>query len=577
MKRVLVPAVTALFLLVILAGCGGGSKDPVLATVGSRTIKASDFLEAYTKTPAKDRPDLSTLEAKKQFLRDLINRDIMEQAAFAKYPELLEPQTWRLKRFKDSQTTTLVRRRLIRDPIHITEEMKDQLYENMKRERHLMAMVINDEGLAQHVWKELDQGKDFSALVQDYSVYWTKNDPPGDVGWKKAGWLLWPFDKQVWDAPIGSTLGPDREAMGWYIVRVLDERPSGETRSREEMDKYLQQRLLEPLYMYRQRVVLDSLRAAADPYFPEEGKALIMSKYFWEPDPDQVNNPYARLDAKRHSPELTAAEDTIVVIGFHNKDIPNWTAKEFVQRLEWYPSGIWPTGQSESELQELYDIMVRDFLWLKAADDLGYSKDPDLLARFEKKAREMRVTYFYYKDIMGGFHLKPEEIQAWFQEHRDRYKAPPSAKLSFFASSRKKMMENLARDWRGGMSFLDLRKKYAKQDPKLISMGETPWIFTGTDPVFDEKIATLPEGAVSDPITRADTTRVYKVIAKRDTILLAYEEIKAQVDKDAKTALGDKYFQDFLEKQKKTYPVKVNEDALRRLTIPDDAAMKEEV
>jgi hypothetical protein len=566
MKRFLVLAGMVAILAGTLGGCGK-SGDPVLADVGSRKITASNFVDALKSMEPENRPDLSVPDGKERFLNDLVNRELMELAAFKKYPTLTEPQTWRLKRYRDGQLTTLVRSRLVREPIVITDAMKDLLYADMHRERHLLGMLLTEEGRAKWAREQLDEGGDWSTITKDNSAHWNLNDPPGDLGWSKPGEFLQEMEHKVWEAPVGATIGPERAAMGWYIFRVLGERPAEPEGTRQEMDKFLEGKLLEPIYMYRQRIVLDSLRTAAGPSYPSEGMSLIMAKYYWEPTSEEAENPFARLDAKRESPEFTPEEEQVIIIDFENR--PDWNAKEFKERLEWYPTGMWPTGASEAQTEELYDLMVRDYLWICAAEDLGLDQDPQFLQTMDRREKEMKVTYFYYNDVMTGLTAGPDEIQAWFEKNRERYKAPPSVKLAFFVSKNRSLIEDLAADWKSGMSFMALRDKYEPRDPELETVGESPWAFAGQDPVFDEMIAPLAEGEISEPITRMDVSSVYRVVAKRDTMMLAYDEIKAQVDKDATTALGDEYFQAFLEGQKADFPVKIHEKALKKLVVPE--------
>ncbi len=224
------------------------------------------------------------------------------------------------------------------------------------------------------------------------------------------------------------------------------------------------------------------------------------------------------------TPEMTAEEESTVVVVF--KGVPNWNLREFASRLEWYASGLWPTGQVEGEVDEILDMMVRDYLVLKAADDLGLTKDPNFLKRLSNREREMKVTYFYYNDIMKNVNPTQEDIEAWFADHRENYKLPPSYKVSFFTSKDKGLIERLAADWKSGSSFGDLQKKYGPKDAAMEAMGETPWVYQGRDPVIDEMVAPLQDGEVSAPMTRADMTMVLKLVSRQGERIPAYEELK---------------------------------------------------
>ncbi len=568
MKRIHVLAGLVALSAAMIVGCGQNSDDPVLAEVGNRTVRASDFEQAYLKMKPQERPDLTQMEGKQGLLKDLINKDLMEIAATEVYPDLILQQQWRLRRFRDTQVSHLVLAKLVKDQVHVTEGMKDSLYAHMGRERHLLGMLIVDPGVDKFIKEQLDKGVDFQKLAKDYSAQWVGEGRDGDMGWTKAGTLPWAVDSAVWTAPVGSTLGPMKDAMGTYFFKVLDERPADVASSRQEMDGVLDQTLRQPLYFNRQKAVLDSLIAAAGPSYPAEGKALLMTKYYWQPSPSQMDNPYAKLDSQRSTPPFTAAEETTKVVDFENA--PDWTARDFANRLEWYPSGLWPTGSDEEDLMEVFKVLMRDYLYSKAAEDLHFTDDPVLKARLLDRAQNMRVTYFYYNDVIKDVKPTQAEIDTYFQAHKDAYKAPPSYKVASFASKDEALMKQLAEDWKQGTSFTDLRDKYQKTDPGLVADGESQWLYEGQDVVRDNTVAPLKEGGVSDPVLRTDLATVYRVVARRPERLVSYAEIKQQVDQDARTFLADKKLDAFLEKERAKIGVTIHTQALEQLAAPAD-------
>jgi hypothetical protein len=63
----------------MLAGCGqGGGQDNVVATAGDDIrVTLADFNEAYNRISAASRPDISTLELKRNFANDLVNKELL--------------------------------------------------------------------------------------------------------------------------------------------------------------------------------------------------------------------------------------------------------------------------------------------------------------------------------------------------------------------------------------------------------------------------------------------------------------------------------------------------------------------
>jgi len=560
----------------VMAGCGQG-KDPVLAKVGKDTITATDFKNAYLAIKLKERPPLATLNDKKQFLDDLISKAVMEHLAFEKYPKLTDRQGWRLTRYREKELTDAVRKRLVRNEVNISPAMKDWLFDHMKEERNLRAMLIPDADAAKWVRSQLDEGADFGALARDHSIQWVSHINNGNLGWKKPGGVFpYPVEVEVWSAPVGTRLGPIQRPLGSYIVEVMGARPiavpAGQTR--QSMDRALEEKLMEQLYIERQKAVQDSLRAAADPYYPSGAKALLNMKYYLAPPGDAALSGTWKLDIERVVPTFSTAEDTIVAVDF--KNAPDWTVKDFAERLSWYPGGMWPFGESEEELVQAMDLVVRDYLFLKAAQDLGYD-NAAFARKLENMQREMRVTYFYYNDIVSKFAPNQGEIEAFFNLHRDVYKAPPSYKLAFFGSRNKDAIGKLAADWKKGASFNDLRLRYERSDSTLLAVGETEWLYAGQDELRDSMVDSLKEGEITPPTVRADVAMVFQLVARRAERLPSYGEIKDQVDKEAKDAIVDEKLTALLLQQREKEGVKINERALEKIKIPQDAPVPAEV
>jgi hypothetical protein len=418
--------------------------------------------------------------------------------------------------------------------------------------------------------QKLQRGEDFSALARDYSTEWPGTGNHGDLGWISPGVFPYPVDAAVWAAKVGSVVGPFERPRGNYIVQVLEEREKPTSSSREEMEELLDLTILEQLYLERTKFVQDSLKAAVKTYYPAQGKALLMMKYYWEIPEDQVDNVYAKLDANRVTPTFTAEEESVIVVDFTGA--PDWTAHKVVDRLSWYPMGLWPTGASEEELVDQLDLMVRDYLYIKAALDMGI-KDKAFDEAVENRLRQMRVNFYYFQDLTPKFAPDSTEVVEFYQANRDRYRAPQSYKMAFFGSQDKELINDIARRWKEGASFMELRKHYEDKDSdELLSIGETEWLFEGQDPVRDEMIDPLSEGGVSDVVVRSDVAMVVNLIARRPSRLYTYSEIQETVKKDANTVLTDQRLKAFLSEKRSELGVKIHEDALGKMEVPDHEA-----
>jgi parvulin-like peptidyl-prolyl isomerase len=377
-------------------------------------------------------------------------------------------------------------------------------------------------------------------------------------------------ERALWTAELGEVVGPLENQEGWWIFRVADSRPAPVETDRESDGPRLEDYILEPLYMARARVVQDSLRDAAGVRYPVDGRQLLLRKYYWEPPPGMEDDPMAFLNDPRMKPSFTAEEETVVVVSF--VDQPDWTASEFADRLEWYGGGMWPRGHSVEQLEESMDMVVRDHLLLKAGDDIGVTSEPEYKESIEDRYAQMRVNVLYNNVITASVEPTEEDIRAWFEENRERYKATPSYRLATFWSADPEAMRALAADWRDGASFSELREKYEARVDDLQFQGDSSWIHMGNDVALDDAVTPVADGSVGEPFLRNGTWFVFKVLDRRGERLTSYEEVKEIVDRDAVTMAKERALVSFLEEQREKYAVTVDREALEAMELPEPAA-----
>ena len=555
-------------LLALLAvSCSPKGDDAVLATVGDRSITVAEFNQAWFGIK-ENKPPLGTDEERRSFLNDIVNKNLMELGAYDAMPELTVQQGWRLERFTRMELRKLFTKKSVHEQLQVTKAEKDLAYEQRQKDVFLDAIICFDAQTAQAVMDKVAQGEDFENLALAYSVdEGTNPEKPWEQGWVSAGRYDWQVQREVWQANPGDIVGPfhDRR-LGHLVFRVVESKPIPAEDTREAMELVLDNEVREDLFFVRQDFVADSLRAAANPQYPLEGLALLMDKYYWELPEGLADDPYAGLNANRVKPEFTEEEGATIVISFDNT--PDWTAQEFADRLEWYPPGLWPKGDTEEKLIERMDMMVREFLELKAGEDLGYADSAEFKTLIDKKQAEMRVNFLYHNVITPKEQPTEDEILAWFEENRERYKAPPSYRLALFSSLDGEAMAELRTKWKEGASFSSLKSEFEKTVDDLESIGDSFWIYDGQDPAVDELVINLKTGSIAELFVRNDRTYVFRVLDRRGERLVAYEEIKQRVDEDVAAVKKEEAMLNFLNRQREKYPVTINESVVAKLKDP---------
>lgn len=120
--------------------------------------------------------------------------------------------------FAEADLRKLVESQLYRDKLldAITAELPrehDQVWA-----RHIL---VEDEETALDVLTQLENGADFTALVEEYSTDAATLSSGGDLGWFGTGKMAPDFEKVAFNLEIGAISDPVQSTFGWHIIQVL--------------------------------------------------------------------------------------------------------------------------------------------------------------------------------------------------------------------------------------------------------------------------------------------------------------------------------------------------------------------
>jgi peptidyl-prolyl cis-trans isomerase C len=89
---------------------------------------------------------------------------------------------------------------------------------NRARASHIL---VKTEEQAKEVLRKLQAGESFGKLAEEYSLCPSKKRG-GSLGEFGHGQMVREFEKAVFSAKKGQTIGPVKTQFGWHIIRVED-------------------------------------------------------------------------------------------------------------------------------------------------------------------------------------------------------------------------------------------------------------------------------------------------------------------------------------------------------------------
>lgn len=125
---------------------------------------------------------------------------------------------------------------------------------------HARHILVADETTAQEVLTRLENGEDFTALAEQYSLDPSNREAGGDLGWISPGDLLQPeVEDAIFSLPANSRAPePVQSILGYHII---------ETIAREE------NRPLDPLHLAEQR------QLAWDTWLNQQRASAVIARY----------------------------------------------------------------------------------------------------------------------------------------------------------------------------------------------------------------------------------------------------------------------------------------------------------
>ena len=210
-----------------------------LAKINDYTLTIEDFNQRL-KNLSELSTDLKldTLDAKKDFLNELISQELLFQ----------EAEKLGLANNKDINAaaaefrkTLIVRKFLEQQLGGATVESKDiedyyNVYKEQFREpeeRRVRELVVKGESIAKDLLVELLRGGDFTTLARANSVANSK-DKGGDLGFIKRGEHFIRFDEIAFSLDIGEVSNVFKCPDGYYIIK-LEDKKGGKLKSLSEV------------------------------------------------------------------------------------------------------------------------------------------------------------------------------------------------------------------------------------------------------------------------------------------------------------------------------------------------------
>lgn len=219
--------------VVVMAGCGKAKKEnasagEVLAKVDGTVITMDQFKKEQEKLPEYVKASLETKEGKKQFLDNLVTRELILQKAEKAGMGKDEAVISKLEEIKKTLVIEALLKKEIEGKAAFGEKEAEEYYASHKDEFKegekvkIAHIMVKTEKEANDILKRLEKKESFEKLAKKYSLAATASKG-GELGYLERGTVVPEFEEAAFKLKNVGDLSPVVAAgSGYHIIKLLE-------------------------------------------------------------------------------------------------------------------------------------------------------------------------------------------------------------------------------------------------------------------------------------------------------------------------------------------------------------------
>jgi peptidyl-prolyl cis-trans isomerase C len=221
-----------IFIVLFVVGCSSkeSSQSPVLAKVDDEPITQEDFLKEINRMPEWARGRFKSEEGKKQFLEELIKRELIYHDAKRNGLHRDDEFKEKVEEFKKMTLVKMALEKEVEEKTQLPPETAQEFYDKnpgefmIGSEVRVKHILVETEEKAQEIYEKIQKGEDFSTLAKKFSRDKGTAKKGGDLGFFGRGKMVPEFEVVAFNLKKGSISKPVKTRFGFHVIKVIDKK-----------------------------------------------------------------------------------------------------------------------------------------------------------------------------------------------------------------------------------------------------------------------------------------------------------------------------------------------------------------
>lgn len=535
----------------------------LLAVVGTRSIRVSDYVTQYFNSYPEYRPrpdDAGRIE----FLNNLINKEVLAQYAVAAGREFGFEERLQMRTFTQRVLSNEVYRQLVVDSVNVTEEQVRAYYETQLYDQHFRHILFADRALAAKVAADLRAKRiTWEAAFRKYHA----GNGPTDLGWLLQTNMPPEVAVAAYGLPVGAISEPIQDRAWYHVFQSLEHRPRANMPAYESIRRVLKITLQGLQTSERAERIQTILRARIGMVY-DTAAVVWMSTKFGKAnnvgmDRDNMGAPTITINDV--VPEFSPADTGRVLARWKGGQI---TVSPVLRAYTDITPVSRPMMNTPEAVQAQVDALVLEPYMAEYAVELGLDKAPSVLKQLQEKREEILVKHMFGDSVESRVWISKEDRRKYYNEHPADFTTFPTVTFAALHGASRAESDSLAKLLRQGVSAASI---IARDSLAGITRGT---IQTRTSEehgayhklLFEE----LRPGQIT--IEGPDHEGGYAIIQSLSFDsgkLLPFEQVEGLADESLQNIRAEESLNRLIERAKKKYPVVAHKELLPKIKLVD--------
>ena len=415
-----------------------------LARVGDRSITAGQLQAFYGKIPNYLQSDREGLEKERNHLQTLIDMELLQLEAKEQGIDRLPAFIYKIAQYRKEKLVGLYQIKKIRVRVS-GQEVSDYFREQgLARKVRFAQLITTSADSAWSALREINSGRDFGAVVEQWSIHEPTMEQRGDTG-RYVGKLDMPpyLRTPLFALEKGEVSQPIDIGGHFALFKALD---SIETGLDDEQFQNIYRQLFIERSVEARAALTDSLKEALKLERDQRGLDAF--------------------SAAMHK-GATSGEEEVRAIVLYRYEGGKLTAGDVLDAASQLKYQTLDLRSKEAVVEYAEGTLVPDALFVEAALREGLDREEEVTQWLARKREQELVVQLRVQVLEERVSISAEDIRREYEENPDRYMQPDQIEIQEILVATEEEAKDLLERLRRGASMDDLARQHSKRSPEL--------------------------------------------------------------------------------------------------------------